>query len=140
MPDDNYKLADEPPPPRPRVRVPRTPAADDERLSEPIDLFPFLLGGAVLLWVGLGLAARGRPVVALALVAAGGVVLALGQLLLLWIIYQDDPSHAFWSLLSDWYQAVWCQLNAELIWRPLLVTACGLGMILTGLMMAVAKR
>lgn len=132
MADDRYKLADDPPPPRPRaVSLSREPDDSPSR-SEPIDLFPFLLGGVVLVWVGLGLAARGRPPVALVLVVAGGVVVALGQLYLLWTICQDNPRDAFWSALFDWYASIWSHLNPDLVWRPFLISGCGLLMMVTG--------
>jgi hypothetical protein len=136
---DTYALSDDDAP-RPRYEPPAESDADaPARRDDPFwvrlmewDPFPLLMFVVVVLWVGLGLAARRWPAAGLGLAGAGLLVCLLGQLYLYALIFRDDPQHALLSFVSKWYRLVYLHFNIELTLRPTIVTGCGVLMVLTG--------
>lgn len=146
MADDpeTYDLKDERPPRRRYVPLPDNPFADDE-VDPPRgrsfadkflvwDPFPLLITVVVLTWVGLGLWARRKPAVGLALAAAGLATVLVGEIYLYALIVRE--SGAVGGLLSfffDWYRLIYLHMNLELTLRPKVIVFCGVLMVVTGL-------
>jgi hypothetical protein len=150
VPDNpgTYRFSEDEPPRRRRYVPP--PGADPHPefgAPEPsplgrfagLDPLPFILAVVAVLWVGLGLATGVWPWMGLVLAGAGLLVCLAGQVYLHWLIFREDERHGWLSLFSDWYRVFYLHQNPELTWRPMLVTACGLLMILTGVALFLAK-
>jgi hypothetical protein len=115
------------------------PGEERDREPEPFgirlmkwDPFPLVMILSVLLWVGLGLAARRWPPMGLVLVGVGFLVFVIGRVYLYALIYRDDPMHGFLSFMFSWYRVLYLHFNLELTVRPTIISGCGLLMMLTG--------
>lgn len=96
------------------------------------DPFPPIMISAVIAWIGLGLGSRHWPWMSFVLTAVGFFVVVLGQVYQFALIFRDDTTHGIFSMLSGWYRAFYLQANQELTWKPIVISICGLMMILTG--------
>jgi hypothetical protein len=102
-----------------------------------LDPFPWVLAVCVLVWVGLGLATRVVPAVGFVLVVTGLAVILLSQAWLYLSIFSEDRDSFFLSLLSGWYRVFYLYANPELAWRPGVLSALGLLMCLSGVVLFV---
>ena len=104
-----------------------------------MDPFPWALAVCVLLWVGLGLAARTHPIFCGILIFAGLIICLLSQIWLYLSIFQDDATSGILSLISGWYRFIYLYANPELVWRPSILAAVGVLMCFTGMGMLMTK-
>jgi hypothetical protein len=137
-----YRLSSERPT-RPRYRRMKGFRASSEREPDEFDKpalkrflgsdpFPWALALCVLLWVGLGLAARAEPLFGVVLILAGLVVCFLSQVWLYVSIFMDDREAGILSLICGWYRLFYLYANPELVWRPSVLAGVGILMMITG--------
>lgn len=141
MPDP-YRLSNEPVV-RPRYRPMKGFRASSERGPDEYDKpafkrffgndpFPWALALCVVLWVGLGLATRIEPLFGLALIGAGLMMCALCQVWIIVLLIQEDKVGGAISIFSSWCRSYLLYINADLVWKPMVVTFIALLMVLTG--------
>jgi hypothetical protein len=53
-------------------------------------------------------------------------------------VFAPRPPH-WLSLVSKWHRLFYLHQNPELTWRPMVVTGCGLLMILTGVFLFLSQ-
>ena len=138
-----YRLSDDPPPKRKYRPMPGVRASSErgpDEFDKPVlkrflgaDPFPWALAVCAIVWLGLGLGARAWLGCAGLLVLAGLATVVLSQLWLYLSIFLDDVEAGILSLMWGWYRVIYLYMNPELAWRPSLVAAVGLLMMLTGM-------
>ena len=103
------------------------------------DPFPWALALCVLLWIGLGLATRVHVAFGGLLFFAGLAICVLAQIWLYLSIFLDDREAGILSLLSGWYRLFYLYMNLELVWRPFVLSAIGVLMMLTSVGLGLSR-
>jgi hypothetical protein len=139
----SYKLSDEPPPKRRYRPMPGVKASSErepDEFDKPVlkrflgaDPFPWALAVCVLVWVALGLAAtKINPFFGLVLILAGTAVIFLSQVWLYVSILMEDREAGILSIVCGLYRVFYLYMNPEVAWRPGVLAAVGVFMMVTG--------
>jgi hypothetical protein len=98
------------------------------------DPFPALFIISVLLWVGIGIGARHEESLRFALYPLGIGIIILANVIMFFGMQQGDHKPNLRVLVSKWSTSrVGQHDHLDWAWRPLLLMAIGMGMLLTGM-------